>query len=133
MVRNEGLGANFASRDITAQLLPARPEILNFAAFVRRAVERRVGQLVVVDGDAKARTEFAEFVLIEFLLLVGNVSTFTAFAEAIAFNRAGKDYGGRARMLDSRSVRGINLSRVVAALAQCPQGLVWNILDHFQQ
>src|SRR5258708_5560396 len=133
MVRHERLGANFASRHIAAQLLAARAQILDFAALFRRAVERRVGQLIVVNGNTKRRWEFGEFVFIEFFLVVSNISALTAFAQAIALNRARKNNGGRTRMLHGRLVRGINFSRIVAALPQRPQSLIRNILDHFQQ
>src|SRR5258707_11217560 len=83
MVRHERLGTNFASRNIAAQFLAARAQILDFAALFRRAVERRVGQLIVVNGNTKTRSEFAEFVFIEFFLLVGDISALTAFAQAI--------------------------------------------------
>src|SRR5258705_9696980 len=113
MVRHEGLGADFASRHVAAQLLAARAEILNFAAFIRGAVERRVGQLIVVNGNTKTRSEFAKFVLIEFFLLMSDVSALTAFAQAIALDRSRQDNGGRTRMVDGRLVCGINFSRIV--------------------
>src|SRR5713101_8431180 len=49
----ERLGAHGAARDVSAKLLPAGAQILNFRAVFRRAVKGRVGAIVVADGNAE--------------------------------------------------------------------------------
>src|ERR1700731_1515187 len=100
MVRHERFGPRFAGRHIATQFPPSRAKVLDFAAFLGRTIERRVGQLVVVDWNAKPRPEFTQLFLIEFFLLVSDVPALTAFSEAIALDRSSEDDGRRPGMID---------------------------------
>src|SRR5713101_2431552 len=99
----------------------------------RRAVKGRVGAIVVADGNAEARAKFAQFVFVELLLLVGDVLAFADFAQAVAFDGARQDDGGRALVLDGGAVGGVDLARVMPAQAEFAKGLVGNFFDQFQQ
>src|SRR5713101_6433731 len=99
----------------------------------RRAVKGRVGAIVVADGNAEARAKFAQFVFVELLLLVGDVLAFADFAQAVAFDGARQDDGGRALVLDGGAVGGVDLARVMPAQAEFAKRLVGNFFDQFQQ
>jgi len=51
-------------------------EILDLHARLGRLVKRCVGDLIVRDRDAETGAKLEEFLLVHFLLIVGDVSTF---------------------------------------------------------
>ena len=66
---------------------------LSFAAVLGWAVKWRVSELFIADGNAKARSKLAELLLVEFFLLVSDVSALTAFPQAVALNGACENDG----------------------------------------
>src|SRR6202040_3379356 len=95
MIRDQRLGPHLARRHITAEHLPARTQILNFSAVFGRKIERSFRKLFITDGNAEARAELAKLLFIELFLLVRDVSSLAAFAEAITLNRSRKNDGRR--------------------------------------
>src|SRR5579863_1949343 len=121
MIRDQRLGAILARGYVSTERLPARAQILDFAAVFRGKIERRLRKLLVADRDAKARTKFAQLLFIQLFLLVRDISAFATLAEPVALDRARKNHGGRTLMLNRRLVRRVNFARIVAALAHCAQ------------
>src|SRR5580700_4918267 len=93
LVRHQRLGPRLARRHVATERLPARAEVLNFATVFRRKIERCFRKLLVADRNTKARAELAKLFFVEFFLLVRDVATFAAFAEAVALDRPGQNYG----------------------------------------
>ena len=120
-------------RHEAAERLAALAQVLDLGAVVGGAVERRLGDLVVGDRDAEAGAERAQLVLVQLLLLVGDVLAFAGLAEAVALDRAREDDGRLTLVLDGRLVGGVDLHRVVAAERQLLQLLVGQVLDHVEQ
>ena len=89
-------GANFALRHISTQLLAPCLHVLDFGAVVGWTIERRFVQLVVGNGNSEARAEDAQLVVVQFLLLVGDVLAFAGFAQAVALDRLRQNDGGLA-------------------------------------
>ena len=96
-------------------------------------VERNLDAVLIVERNAEARAEYAEFVFVEFLLLVGDVLAFARFSQAVPLDGARQNHGRAAAMLDGRFVRSVNLARIVAAEAQTLESLVGQRLDQLQQ
>ena len=67
------------------------------------------------------------------LLLVCDVAAFAGLAQAVAFDRAGENYGGRALVLYGSAVGGVDLVGVVATEAQSPQLIVTEVGHHALQ
>ena len=126
-------GPHFARRHVSAELLAARLHVLDFGAVVGRAVERRVVQLVVGNGNSKARAEHLQLVFVQFFLLVGDVLAFARFAQSVALDRLGQNDGRRAGGVDRRAERGVNFDGIVSAQPHACQLIVGEMLDHFQQ
>ena len=121
------------ARHVAAQRFAPRPQVFHFLAVFRRAVKRRIGDPVVGDWNPEARAKLAQFVLVEFLLLVRDVLAFADFTQAIAFDRLGQDDRGRAFVLDGRLIRRVDFLRIVPAAAHLAQLPVGEMLDHLQQ
>ncbi len=61
-----------------------------------------------------------------------DVFAFAGFAQAVAFDGAGKNYGGAALVFDGGFVGGIDFARIVAAEAQAPKCFVGQRLDELR-
>ncbi len=72
---------------------PVLLQIDHLRAVLGRPVERRRAGLVVGDRDPEAGAELAQLLLVELLLLVGDVAAFAGLAEAVALDRLGEDHG----------------------------------------
>ncbi len=83
----------------TAQRLAALAQVLHLRAVFGRPVERCLGHLLVGDRDAEPRAELAQLLLVELLLVVGDVAAFAPFAQAVALDRLGEDDGRLAVLL----------------------------------
>ncbi len=129
---NGGRG-NLSAGQVAAQFLPPSVEVTHFVAVHRRLVEGCLRHLVVGDGDTEAAAELPQFVVVELLLLVGDVLALAGFAQAVPLDGLGQDHGGRAPVLDGRLVGRVDLFRVVASAAQFSDLLVGVVLDHLQQ
>src|SRR4029077_14215763 len=101
-------GADFALWRVSTEGFAASLQIVDFLAVVGRAIERNIADIAIAEGNAKARAELAEFVLVEFHLLVGDVLAFAGFTEAVTFNRARQDDGGAALVFEGGFVGGID-------------------------
>ena len=75
---------------------------------------------------SKRRRKLAQFVFVELLLLVGDVFTFARFAKSVALDGASQNDGRAALVLDGGFVGGVDLPRIVAALAQRAKLFVGN-------
>src|SRR5579872_2112079 len=133
MLCDQGLGTHLARRNVSAERLPSRAQVLYFAAVVGRAVERCFGQLLVADRNTESRAELAQFVFVELLLLVGDVAPLAAFTEAVALDGARENDGRRALVFKRSSIRGVDLPWIVPALAHGSQRLIRQVFDHLQQ
>ena len=131
--RGNRFGAHGALRHKSAELFPSRFQILDLGAVLRRTIEGRVCNLGVADRNVEPLPKLPQLVFVQFFLLVGDVLSFARFAEAVTLNRARKDNGGAALVLESRFVGGVNFSRIVATLAHGAESFVGVILDHFQE
>ena len=89
--------------------------------------------MLVAYRNPETRSKLAKFFLVQFLLLVGDVSSLAAFAESIALDGSRENDGGLPFVLNRRLVGGVHFAGVMTALPQCAQRLIRNILDHFQQ
>ncbi len=102
----------------SAQRLAALQQILRLRAVRRRAVKRRLGDVLVADRDVEALAELAQFLLVHLLLLVRNVAAFARFAQAVALDRLGQNHRRLALVLHRGLVGRIDLLRIMAAAQQ---------------
>ena len=86
-----GVARIFALRHVSAELLATRLHVFNFRAVIGRTIERRLVQFIVGNRNAEARAEHLQFVLVQLLLLVGDVLAFARFAQSVAFDRLRED------------------------------------------
>ena len=121
-----------ALREIAAQRLAMRLQVLHLRRIGRRNVERQLVELVVRDRDVEAVAHLADRRDIDFLQLVGRVLRLALLAHAESLDGLGEDHGGLALVLHRRRVRGVDLVRVVAAAVQAPDVLVAHARDHLQ-
>ena len=122
-----------AARHVAAQLPAALVQVATFRAVVGRPVERRVARRVVRNRNFEARAEMLDLLLVELLLLVGDVAALARLAQAVALDGLGQNQGGPALVLDRRLVGVVNLLRIVAAAAQLEDLLVAQVRDQVQQ
>src|SRR6185437_11704428 len=94
VICHQRLRTYFTARNEAPQILAARSQVLNFPAFVWRAIKGGFRQLLVIDGNAKPRTEFPQLFFVQFFLLVSDVPAFAALAQAVALNCPRQDYRG---------------------------------------
>ena len=83
--------------------------------------------------NVEATAELAEFILVEFLLLMGDVAAFAGFAHAVAFDGLGENNGGPAFMFHRGVIGGVNFHRIVAAAQQLADLVIGEMIDHRQQ
>src|SRR3546814_11444105 len=95
-------------------------DLLDFRRIIGRLVERRLGDLVVRDGNAETVAECAQRVLTHFLLLMRDVLAFASLTHAIALDGLGKDHRRRTLMLDRRRVGRVDLVLILATAIQPP-------------
>src|SRR5688500_9333911 len=120
-------------RHETAELLPPLREVADFRTVVLRAIERRLGDLLVANRNSKAGPKRAQLVFVELLLLVSDVLPFTRLADSVALDRAGEDDGRLSGVLDGRLVGRVHLDRIVAAERQLLQLLVGQVRHQIEQ
>ena len=114
-------------------MLAPLEHVADFGAVVGWPVERRLGHFLVPDRNAEPGSERLELVLVQLLLLVGDVLAFTRFANPVALDRARQDDRGLTRVFDRGVVGRVDLDRVVAAERELLQLLVRQVLDHVEQ
>ena len=81
----------------------------------------------------KPVAEGQQFVLIEFLLLVRDVSTFAGLAQPVALDGARQNNRGRTLVAHSRVIGGVNLNRIMAAQPHAPKIVVAPVGHHCEQ
>ena len=108
-------------------------QILDFRAFIRWPVKRCVRQFSIRDGNAKAGAELPQFLFVEQLLLVGDISPLTALPKPIAFDGFGENDRRCAMVFDRRFVRRIDLFRVVSTAPHLAELLIGEVTEHLQQ
>ena len=118
---------------VPAQLPAALLKIADLRAVLGRAVEGDGMDALLGDGDLEAPAEVLHFLLVQFLLLVGDVAALARLAQAVALDGLGQDDGGRAGVLAGPLVGVVDLLGVVAAAAQLEQLLVAQIRHQLQQ
>ena len=101
-----------------AEVLATFLQITAFRTVLRRPIERRFSNDLVVDGDVEAGAELAQLLLIHLLLLMGDVASLTRFTETIALDGLGKDHGGGALVLHRSLVGCVDLAWIVATAQQ---------------
>ena len=84
-------------------------------------MKRELGQLLVRDWDIEAIPEVTEFVIVELLLLVSNIHTFTRGTQAVTFDCLCQYDSRRSVMIDRSLINGVDFSRVVSSYAKFPQ------------
>ncbi len=122
-----------ALRHGTVQRLPAFAHVLHFGGVVGRPVERRVGDIVIRNRNAEAGAEGPHFVVVQLLLVVGDVLAFTRLADAIALDGAREHHGRHALGLDRAAERVEHLVRIVSAEGELLELLVREVLDHLEE
>ena len=124
---------DYARGQETAERLAAFEQIFRFHAVRRGTVKRRLGDDVVADRNVEALAEFAQLLLVHFLLLVRNVLALAGLAESVALDRLGQNHRRLALVLRGGLVGGIDLARVVAAAQQLADLLVGEMIHQFEQ
>ena len=87
----------------------------------------------VWNWNAETRAEDLQLFVIKLFLLVCNVLAFARFTQSISLNGLGENDGGRSRMVDRRSVRRMNLDRIMTAEPHAGQLFVRKMFHHLQQ
>src|ERR1044071_1976256 len=114
---------------MSPQRLATLQQIPRLRAVRRRAVKRRVRDLLVADGNVEARAEFAKFLLVELFLLMRNIPAFAGLAQAVAFDCFGQDDRGLPGVFGGGLVGGVDLASVVAAAKKLADLLVAEVID----
>ena len=99
-------------------------QILHLRRIGGGAVERGLVDVFVGDGHAEAGAKVPQFLLVHFLLLVGDVASFAGFAESVALDGLGQNHRRGALVADRGLVGGIDLFHVMAAAIELAQLLV---------
>ncbi len=133
VVGHQRLRAHAALRRVAAQRFPARAQVLNLDAVFRRAVERHLDAIVIVQRNAKPRAKLTQLFFIQFFLLVRDVLAFARFSQPVSFNRARQNDRRAALVLHRGLIRRVHLARIVPAQPQAPQRLIRQRLDQLQQ
>ena len=131
--RLERRGLLRAGRHGAAEGRTTLPQILHLGRILRRPVERGLGDLVIRDRNPEPRAEGPQLLLVELLLLVGDVATLAHLAEAVALDRLGNHHGRLAVALHRRVVGRVDLLGIVAAAAQFLDLLVGEVRHHLGQ
>ena len=131
--RGERRGAGGARGQVAAQLLAPGAQIGTLPAMLVGKIEGGSGRLLVGDGDIEPRAEGDQLVLVELLLLVGDVLAFARLSQAVALDRLCQDHRGRAAMVYRRLEGRVHLGRIVAAPVQLAQFVVRVVLDQIQE
>ena len=118
------------ARHESAQRLAPPAQILHLGAVVRRLVELGPAGGLVGNRNVEPPAELDQFLLVELLLLMGDVAAFAGLAQAVALDRLGQDDGRRTLVLDGRLVGGIDFGRIVPAALQPPNLLVAQVGHH---
>src|SRR5205085_10636683 len=75
-----------ADGQISAQLAAPLVHVRHLGTVVGWLVQRRIARGLVGDRDLEARAEMFDLLLVELLLLVGDVAPFARFAQAVALD-----------------------------------------------
>ena len=126
----EPRGIERTGRHVAPERLAPFPQILHLRRILGGPVERRLGDLVVGDRDPETGAEGPQFVLVELLLLVGDVAPLANLAQAVALDCLGEDHRRLASAGHGRRVGRIDLLRIVPATAELLQLLVGEIRHH---
>ena len=120
-----GLHLDLAARHAAAQLGAAFPEVLHLGTVVGGTVERRRVEVLVRDRNSEAGAEGQQFLVVQFLLAVGDVAALAGLAQAVALDRLGQDHR-RLRLAVGRGllVGRVDLLGIVAAALQLADLLV---------
>ena len=129
----EGFDLDFAGGDEATELLAPFEHVADFGAVVGWPVERRLGHFLVPDRNAESGSKRLELVLVQLLLLVGDVLAFTRLADPVSLDRPRQDNCRLTRMRHRGVVGRVDLDRVVPAERQLLQLLVRQVLDHVEQ
>src|SRR5216110_1927717 len=89
-----GFARTLRWHEATQRFAPS-PQILNIRAVFRGPVKRQLDAVFVVQRNAKAGAELAQFVFVEFLLLVRNVLALARFAQAVTLDRTRQNHRRR--------------------------------------
>ena len=127
----QGFACGAARWQEAAEFFAARLQVLHFGAVVGRSVEWGQRDVFVGDGNAEAGAEFAEFVFVQFFLLVGDVAAFAGFAESVAFDGFCEDDGGGSGVVYRFEVCGVHFFGIVSAAAQAAQLFVGQAFGEF--
>ena len=124
----QGRGPAPAHGNGTPQGLAAAPQVGHLGGAEVRRIERQRRDLVVRQGDAEPVAERAQLVLVQLLLLVGDVAALAALAEPVALDGAGEDDGGAAAVGRRRRERRVDLGGVVPPEPQLLQLAVGQVV-----
>ena len=89
---------------------------------VRRPIERRIMNIFFTNRNRKPFAEALQFVVADFLLLMGDVLSFTALTQPVPLDRAGKNDGRFTIRLNRLMECRINFLWVVTTQAEVSQG-----------
>ena len=127
------LSAHATLRQESSESLAVLLEVTDLLAVIGGFVERCVGDVIVVDGDAEARAELTQLVLVHFLLIVADVHALAGLAQTVALDGVSENDRGAALVFDGGCIRSMNLVGIVTAAPQFSKLLVGQVLDHLQQ
>ncbi len=115
-----------ALRDVAAQGLPARVQVLHLRAVGGRLVEAQVVHVGIGKRQSEPVPEGEQSVILELFRLVrGHLAL--RRAHAVALLGLGEDHGGPAPVVHRGVIRRVNLDRVVAAALQPVDVLVGHV------
>ena len=124
---------DLALRHRAVQRGAALLDVLHLRALGRGTIERRLRHFLIRNRNAEARAERLDFLVVQLLLLVGDVLAFAGLADAVALDGAGEDQRGHALGFGGALERVVDLFRIVAAERQLLELLVREVLDHLEQ
>jgi hypothetical protein len=120
-------------RHVSTQPAPLLVQVGHFRAVRGRPVELGVARGFFRNGDLEARPEVLQLLLVELLLLVGDVAALARLAQPVAFDGVGQDHGGPVLGFHGRFVGVVDLARIVAAAPQLHQLVVAQVRHQVQQ
>ena len=90
-------------------------------------------QFFVRNGNPKARTEHAQFFVVQLFLLVGNVLAFTGFTQTVAFDCLGENDRRSAFVIEGGAIGCVHFNRIVPAQPHPRKLVVGKMLNHLEQ
>src|SRR5262245_50783645 len=114
-----------------AELFSTLQNILCFRTIDRRTIERGFNDLLVRERNVEARTKLAKLSLVQFFLLMRDVSSLAGFTQPVSLHRLGQYHSRGPSVVDGRLVCRVYFFRIMSTPQQLANLVIGQVIDHF--